>query len=89
MSSPLLDLEPKLLWEHFDGIRQIPRPSKHEEKITEHVENWASDHGYEVQKDEAGTMEGAVARTPDMGRHTPVVAPMQATAPGAQQSPGA
>ena len=56
MSSPLLDLEPKLLWQHFDGIRQIPRPSKHEEKISEHVENWASEHGYEVQKDEAGTM---------------------------------
>ena len=56
MSSPLLDLEPKLLWQHFDGIRQIPRPSKHEEKITEHVENWASDHGYEVRKDEAGSM---------------------------------
>jgi dipeptidase D len=41
MSSPLLDLEPKLLWQHFDGIRRIPRPSKHEEKISEHVEQWA------------------------------------------------
>ena len=56
MSSPLLDLEPKLIWEHFDEIRQIPRPSKHEEKITEHVEKWAAEHGYEVQKDAAGTM---------------------------------
>ncbi len=66
MSSPLLDLEPKLLWQHFDGIRQVPRPSKHEEKITEHVENWASDHGYEVQKDEAGTM---VIRVPATEGH--------------------
>ena len=63
MSSPLLDLEPKLLWQHFDGIRQIPRPSKHEEKITEHVENWASEQGYEVQKDEAGSMVIKVAAT--------------------------
>jgi len=56
MSSPLLDLEPKLLWQHFDGIRQIPRPSKHEERITEHVENWASEQGYELNKDEAGSL---------------------------------
>ena len=66
MSSPLLDLEPKLLWEHFDGIRQIPRPSKHEEKITEHVESWASERGYEVQKDAAGTM---VIRVPATEGH--------------------
>ena len=56
MTSPLLDLEPKLLWQHFDGIRLIPRPSKHEEKISAHVEQWASDKGYELQKDEAGSM---------------------------------
>ena len=56
MSSPLFDLEPALLWQHFDGIRRVPRPSKHEEKITEHVENWASEQGYEVDKDEAGSL---------------------------------
>jgi dipeptidase D len=66
MSSPLLDLEPKLLWQHFDGIRRIPRPSKHEERITEHVENWASEHGYEVNKDEAGTL---VIRVPATAGH--------------------
>ncbi len=56
MSSPLSDLEPKLLWQHFDSIRQIPRPSKHEEKISEHVENWASEHGYELLKDAVGSL---------------------------------
>ncbi|MEE4270082.1 MAG: aminoacyl-histidine dipeptidase [Thermoanaerobaculales bacterium] len=63
MSSPLLDLEPKLLWKHFDGIRQVPRPSKHEEKITEHMESWAAERGYEVQKDEAGSMVISVPAT--------------------------
>jgi len=63
MSSPLLDLEPKLLWQHFDGIRLVPRPSKHEEKITRHVEQWAADKGYEVQKDEAGSMVISVPAT--------------------------
>jgi dipeptidase D len=56
MSSPLVDLEPKLLWQHFDGIRQIPRPSKHEEKISAHVEAWASEKGYELRKDDAGSL---------------------------------
>ncbi len=41
MTSPLLSLEPKHLWSHFDEICKIPRPSKHEEKIAEHVRNWA------------------------------------------------
>jgi len=66
MSSPLLDLEPKLLWQHFDGIRQVPRPSKHEEKITEHMEAWAAEKGYEIQKDEAGSM---VIRVPATEGH--------------------
>ena len=37
MSSPLENLEPKLLWKNFDDIRRIPRPSKHEERIVEHT----------------------------------------------------
>ena len=45
MSSPLEKLEPRLIWKHFDAIRQIPRPSKHEERIAEHVVNWAKPLG--------------------------------------------
>gem|GEM_PF-4511768 len=29
--SRIQDLEPKILWEHFADLSQIPRPSKHEE----------------------------------------------------------
>ena len=32
-----LDMEPKLLWNHFDEIRKIPHGSKNEEKIREYV----------------------------------------------------
>ena len=63
MSSPLLDLEPKLLWQAFDGIRRVPRPSKHEEQITEHMEKWAADNGFDVRKDEAGSMVISVPAT--------------------------
>ena len=48
MSSPLENLEPKLLWSHFDAIRKVPRPSKHEQRIAAHVQAWAKDKGFEV-----------------------------------------
>ncbi len=64
MSSPLQALEPKLVWEHFDAIRRIPRPSKHEEKIAAHVVDWAKEKGYEVQRDAAGNIVVRVPATP-------------------------
>jgi len=63
MSSPLESLEPKLLWQHFDTIRQTPRPSKHEEKIIEVVKGWASDRGFEVVQDAAGSLTVRVPAT--------------------------
>ncbi len=54
MSSPLESLEPTLLWSHFDAIRSIPRPSKHEERIAAHIDTWAAGHGFEVLTDAAG-----------------------------------
>ncbi len=60
MSSPLESLEPKLLWSHFDAIRSIPRPSKHEERIAEHVASWGRDRGFEVRRDDAGNVVIAV-----------------------------
>ncbi len=64
MSSPLESLEPKLLWQHFDTIRKIPRPSKHEEKIIEGVKSWAAERGLEVAQDSAGSMTIKVPATP-------------------------
>jgi dipeptidase D len=64
MSSPLESLEPKLLWSNFDAIRQIPRPSKHEEKISDHMKSWAAEHGFEVATDAAGSMTIKVPATP-------------------------
>ncbi len=56
MSSPLEKLEPRLVWKHFDAIRQIPRPSKHEERVAEHVVSWARSQGFEVKRDGAGNV---------------------------------
>jgi len=64
MSSPLESLEPKLLWQNFDLIRQIPRPSKHEEKIIAGVKKWAADRNFDVIQDAAGSLTIKVPATP-------------------------
>ncbi len=47
-------LEPKHVWSHFDKIRQVPRPSRHEEKIREHILAWARERGFEARTDKVG-----------------------------------
>lgn len=57
---PIQDIEPRHLWKHFDGIRAIPRPSRHEEKIREHLLAWAKGRGFAARVDKAGNMVVAV-----------------------------
>ena len=50
------DLEPKLIWEQFDDITRVPRPSKREEKIIEWLVAFAQKHDIEYQKDDTGNV---------------------------------
>jgi dipeptidase D len=52
----LKDLEPKILWKYFDEIRNIPRCSKHEEKIARYIVGTARKLGLEVFQDEVGNV---------------------------------
>ena len=56
MSTPFADLQPKSLWDAFYGITQVPRPSKHEEAISAHVESWAAENNFKVLKDPIGNL---------------------------------
>jgi dipeptidase D len=56
MTSPLEALEPRTLWQHFDAIRQIPRPSRREEKILAHIQGWAAERGFETRSDAASNL---------------------------------
>lgn len=56
MTSPLANLEPKSLWSHFDQLRQIPRPSRKEEKVREHVKKWAAERKFAVREDAIGNV---------------------------------
>jgi dipeptidase D len=50
------NLEPKLVWKHFDQIRKIPRCSKHEEKIREYVVDFAKKQGLKHKVDAVGNV---------------------------------
>ena len=50
------NLEPKLVWKHFDEIRKIPRCSKHEEKIRDYIVNFAHNQGLKTKIDQVGNV---------------------------------
>ncbi len=56
MSTTIKELEPKLVWENFHQLTQIPRPSNHEEKIQEFMYNFGMKLGLETIKDEVGNI---------------------------------
>ena len=54
--SVIKNLEPKMVWKHFDDIRKIPRCSKHEDKIREYIVNFAKKHNLEYKTDKTGNV---------------------------------
>ena len=66
--SVITTLEPRLVWEQFDAITRVPRPSKKEEQMIEYLVNFAREHGIEYQKDAIGNVvmrKGATAGMED------------------------
>ena len=51
MANALKGIEPQIVWDYFEQICQVPRPSKKEEKIAAFIENWAKEHNFEAEKD--------------------------------------
>ena len=54
--SAIRDLEPRQVWEQFDAITSVPRPSKKEGRIIEWLVSFAREHGIEYQKDAIGNV---------------------------------
>jgi dipeptidase D len=54
--SDIRDLEPKQLWNFFHEITQIPRPSKHEQKMVEHIVEFGKKHKLETIVDKVGNV---------------------------------
>jgi dipeptidase D len=60
----LAGLEPRSFWGHFEALTRIPRPSRHEEPVIEHVRGWADEHGFELQQDAGRNLVIRVPATP-------------------------
>jgi dipeptidase D len=56
-------LEPALLWERFEELTRIPRPSKAEGPAREHVLAWAEGQGFTAATDDVGNVVVAVPAT--------------------------
>ena len=62
--SAISTLEPRLVWEQFDAITQVPRPSKKEGKIINFLVDFAEKHHIEYQKDAIGNVVMRKPATP-------------------------
>ena len=60
----ITDLQPKLLWECFDEITKVPRPTHHLDKMREFLVSWAEKHNIEVGADEVGNVVMRKPATP-------------------------
>lgn len=56
MSDNIRNFEPKIVWEYFDDICKIPRPSKKEEKIIAFLKEFGAKHQLETLQDEIGNI---------------------------------
>ncbi len=52
----LENLNPQIVWKHFYSLTQIPRPSKHEEKVVKFVKEFGEGLGLETIVDHVGNI---------------------------------
>ena len=56
MEKQISQLQPNLLWHYFNEVLNIPRPSKHEEKIAAYLISFAKEKNLNAIKDKAGNV---------------------------------
>ncbi|MBN2603561.1 MAG: aminoacyl-histidine dipeptidase [Candidatus Thermoplasmatota archaeon] len=54
--SNIENLEPKLVWRHFDRISKLPRCSKHEENIRKYIVDFGKKQGLKTKVDAVGNV---------------------------------
>ena len=71
--SDIHNLEPKQLWNYFHEITQIPRPSKHEQKMVEYMQEFGKRHNLETIVDKVGNVLIRKAATKGMENRKGVI----------------
>ena len=66
-------MEPKAVFDIFAQINQVPRPSKHEQRISQWLQTFAAEHGIECVADEATNVIMRVPATPGYEHHEGVI----------------
>lgn len=56
MKRILSELQPTAIWEHFEDICQVPRPSKKEDRIIAFLMDFGKKHNLETKRDEIGNV---------------------------------
>lgn len=54
--SQLSQLQPNKLWQIFEQICAIPHPSKHEQRISAWIQEWAKELGLSIKEDKVGNL---------------------------------
>ena len=67
------NLQPALMWNYFDQITQVPRPSKKEEKIVRFLLDFAKQNGLEATKDAANNVLIRKPATPGRENYKTVI----------------
>jgi dipeptidase D len=65
--------EPQLLWSYFHQFNQLPRPSKHEDKVREFILARAASLNLKTRTDEVGNVVVYVPATPGKEKSAPVI----------------
>lgn len=71
--SSITTLEPRIVWEQFDAITRVPRPSKKEGRIIEFLVSFAARHGIECLKDATGNVVMRKPATPGFEERPAVI----------------
>ena len=66
-------LQPPEVWEHFQTLCEIPRPSKHEQPLRDYLKGWAELRGLSSVVDAAGNLIVRKPATPGMENRVGVV----------------
>ncbi|MDX1281887.1 aminoacyl-histidine dipeptidase [Shewanella colwelliana] len=64
--STLSQLQPQALWQWFEQICAIPHPSKHEQALSQYIQNWAKDKQLSIVEDKVGNLIIKKPATPGM-----------------------
>ena len=60
----ITDLQPALVWQCFDEITKVPRPTHHLDKMLKFLVDWATRHNIPVKTDKVGNVVMTKAATP-------------------------